>query len=297
MSGVSSVRRLHKFSRDVNVPASLKGMDIDRCIKLESIFGKQQGISELVQGSSCNEAIMCAAVTEFPSSPMNHFCPCLEYLSLVGCGSLQAVLSLPPSLKSILILSCNSIQVLSCQLGGLQKLEATTSRSRSPIMPEPPAATAPTAREHLLPPHLESLEIWNCAGMLGGTLRLPAPLKVLRIIGNSGLTSLECLSGEHPPSLEVLDLLTCSTLASLPNEPQVYMSLWLLKITGCPAIKKLPRCLRQRLGSLDYKELDAQHEVMALKPKTWKEIPRLVRERRRQAAREARERQQSAMQE
>ncbi|XP_037446051.1 putative disease resistance protein RGA4 [Triticum dicoccoides] len=273
-----------------NIPASLKCMDIDRCIKLESIFGKQQGISELVQGSSCNEAIMCAAVTEFPSSPMNHFCPCLEYLSLVGCGSLQAVLSLPPSLKSILILSCNSIQVLSCQLGGLQKLEATTSRSRSPIMPEPPAATAPTAREHLLPPHLEYLVIRDYAGMLGGTLRLPAPLKRLDIIGNSGLTSLEFLSGEQPPSLEILDLESCSTLASLPNEPQVYSSLRFIQITGCPAIKKLPRCLQQQLGSMDDndKELDARYEVMALKPKTWKEIPRLVREQRK-AARPARE--------
>ena len=124
------------------------------------------------------------------------------------------------------------------------------------------AATAPTAREHLLPPHLESLVILNCAGMLGGTLRLPAPLKELRIMGNSGLTSLECLSGEHPPSLEILLLERCSTLASLPNEPQVYRSLYFLRIRGCPAIKKLPRCLRQRLGSLDYKELDAQHEGM-----------------------------------
>nr|AGY30894.1 powdery mildew resistance protein PM8 [Triticum aestivum] len=266
-----------------NVPASLKKMDIGGCIKLESIFGKQQGMSELVQGSSCSEAIMPAAVSELPSSPRNHFCPCLEYLRLFGCGSLQAVLSLPPSLKTLEIDGCNSIQVLSCQLGGFQKPEATTSRSRSPIMPEPRAATAPTAREHLLPPHLESLAILDCAGMLGGTLRLPAPLKGLRIIGNSGLTSLEYLSGEHSPSLEFLHLERCSTLASLPNEPQVYSSLWFLEIRGCPAIKKLPRCLQQQLGSIKEKRLDACYkatEFKPLKPKTWKGIPRLVRERR-----------------
>ncbi|VAH12118.1 unnamed protein product [Triticum turgidum subsp. durum] len=242
-----------------NVPASLKKMIIMKCRRLESIFGKQQGMPDLVQGSSCSEAIMLAAVSELASSPMNHFCPCLEDLSLSGCGSLQAVLNLPPSLKTISIESCSSIQVLSCQLGGLQKPEVTTSRSRSPIMPEPPAATAPTAREHLLPPHLEYLSIWDCAGMLGGTLRLPAPLRRLDIIGNSGLTSLECLSGEHPPSLEILDLERCSTLAFLPNEPQVYSSLGYLEIRGCPAIKKLPRCLQQQLGSIDdeYKKLDA----------------------------------------
>nr|ABO70338.1 Pm3b-like disease resistance protein 2Q9 [Triticum aestivum] len=266
-----------------NVPASLKKMYINRCIKLESIFGKQQGMAELVQVSSSSEADVPTAVSELSSSPMNHFCPCLEYLTLEGCGSLQAVLSLPLSLKSIWIDDCSSIQVLSCQLGGLQKPEATTSRSRSPIMPEPPAATAPNAREHLLPPHLESLTIRNCAGMLGGPLRLPAPLKVLRIIGNSGFTSLECLSGEHPPSLEYLELENCSTLASMPNEPQVYSSLGYLGIRGCPAIKKLPRCLQQQLGSIEYKELDACYKVTEfkpLKPKTWKEIPRLVRERR-----------------
>ncbi|KAM3399373.1 hypothetical protein ACQJBY_004647 [Aegilops geniculata] len=277
-----------------NVPASLKKMDIRQCHKLESIFGKQQGMAELVSSSS--EAIVPTAVSELPSSPMNHFCPCLEYLRLYGCGSLQGVLNLPPSLKTIFIDDCSSIQVLSCQLGGLQKPEATTSRSRSPIMAEPPVAAAPTAREHLLPPHLNSLVIEDCAGMLGGTLRLPAPLKSLGIIGNSGLTSLECLSGEQPPSLKYLDLENCSTLASLPNEPQLYSSLQGLEIRGCPAIKKLPRCLRQQLGSLEYKYLDARYEVMALKPKTWKEMPRLFRERRK-AAREARERQQSAMQE
>ncbi|XP_048561086.1 putative disease resistance protein RGA4 [Triticum urartu] len=263
-----------------NVPASLKKMDIRRCIKLESIFGKQQGMAELVQVSSSSEADVPTAVSELPSSPMNHFCPCLEELRLVQCGSLPAVLNLPASLKTLEIYGCSSIQVLSCQLGGLQKPEATTSRSRSPIMPEPPAATA---REHLLPPHLESLTIRDCAGMLGGTLRLPAPIKTLRIYANSGLTSLECLSGEHPPSLESLWLVRCSTLASLPNEPQVYRSLYFVCIRRCPTIKKLPRCLQQQLGSIDRKYLDACYKVTEfkpLKPKTWKEIPRLVRERR-----------------
>ncbi|VAH12160.1 unnamed protein product [Triticum turgidum subsp. durum] len=128
-------------------------------------------------------------------------------------------------------------------------------------MPEPPAATTPTTREHLLRPHLEYLLILGCDSMLGGTLRLPASLGTLVILGNSGLTSLECLSGEHPPSLKFLDLERCSTLASLPNELQAYGSLTWLQITGCPAIKKLPRYLQQQLGSIRYKKLDARYEV------------------------------------
>ncbi|KAE8807274.1 Pm3b-like disease resistance protein 2Q7 [Hordeum vulgare] len=263
-----------------NAPASLKLMHISSCPKLESIFGKQDGMSEFIEeGSSCGEATVHAAVSELPSSPMNHFCPCLEHLFLSRCGSLPAVLNLPQSLKTLDMSCCSSIQVLTCQPGRLQKPEATTSISRRPIMPKPPAATATTAREHLLPPHLECLVLRNCAGMLGGILRLPAPLKRLDIVGNSGLTSLEYLSGGHPPSLRALDLRSCSDLAFLPNEPQVYMSLFFLEITGCPSIKKLPRCLHQQLGSIKYKRLDAQYVVMEFKPlklRTWKEIPRLV---------------------
>uniref|UniRef100_M0VVV6 Uncharacterized protein n=1 Tax=Hordeum vulgare subsp. vulgare TaxID=112509 RepID=M0VVV6_HORVV len=271
-----------------NVPTSLKTMYIGQCNKLQSIFGKQHDISDLVEGSSSSETIVPAAVPELPSSPMEHFCQGLEDLTLSTCGSLSAVLNLPPSLKFLQMYDCSSIQVLACQPSGLQKPEAITSISRRPMVPEPLSAAATTEREHLLPPHLERLVIHDCTGMLGGTLRLPAPLKSLEILGNSGLTSLEYLSGEHPSSLEILDLQSCSTLASLPNEPQVYSSLGFLEIRGCPAIKKLPRCLQ--LGSLNYKRLDAQYEVMALKPKTWNQMPRLVSERRK-ATREARERQ------
>uniref|UniRef100_A0A8R7NX50 Uncharacterized protein n=1 Tax=Triticum urartu TaxID=4572 RepID=A0A8R7NX50_TRIUA len=134
---------------------------------------------------------------------MNQFCPCLEYLWLFRCRNLPAVLNLPPSLETIHICCCSSIQALSCQLDGLQTLD---------------------------------------------------------IMGNSRLTSLESMSAEHPPSLETLSLFDCTTLASLPNEPQTYGSLKNLTIFGCPAIKILPRCLQQRLDSLDYKWLDARYE-------------------------------------
>uniref|UniRef100_A0ACD5W589 Uncharacterized protein n=1 Tax=Avena sativa TaxID=4498 RepID=A0ACD5W589_AVESA len=122
--------------------------------------------------------------------------------------------------------------------------------------------------------------------MLGGIFRLPTSLKELIIRDNSWLTSLEPMLGQPLP-LELLWLVRCSALASLPDEPQAYGSLWNLQIKDCPAIKKLPRCLQQQLGSIDNKRLDAQYEVMASKPKTWKEIPRLVRERRRYAKQRA----------
>uniref|UniRef100_A0ACD5W3W9 Uncharacterized protein n=1 Tax=Avena sativa TaxID=4498 RepID=A0ACD5W3W9_AVESA len=260
-----------------NVPASLKRMSIKWCSKLKSIFGKQQlGTSELVQGSSCSEAVLPTAVSQLSPSPVNHFFPYLEDLWLNDCDSLSGVLHLPPSLKTITIWNCSSIQALSCQLDGLPKPEVNA--------PDPSAATA--AGEHSLPPCLTDLSIWSCAGMLGGILRLPTSLKNLSIKDTSGLTSLETVSGQ-PLSLEDLCLVRCSALASLPDEPQAYGSLQLLEIKDCPAIKKLPRCLQLRLGNINEKDLDAQYEVMASKPKTWKEIPRLVRERRRYAKRRA----------
>nr|UBY07192.1 NBS-LRR disease resistance protein [Dasypyrum villosum] len=249
-----------------SVPASLKEMHIFGCHELKSIFSKQQGMSQLVQGLSCS-----TVVSELSSSSMNHFFPCLEYLELSGCDSLSAVLDLPPSLKTISIGGCRNIQVLSCQLNGLQKPQVTTSIN----IPEPTAA-----REHSLPPCLESLHICCFSGMFGGILHLPNSLKTLKISGSS-LTSLEFLSGEHPTALESLVIDSCSTLASLPNDPQTYRSLQRLEITCCPAIKKLPTCLQQKLGSIGfYKRLDAHYEVTAFKPKTWKEIPRLVHEQR-----------------
>ncbi|KAF6987064.1 hypothetical protein CFC21_004741 [Triticum aestivum] len=254
-----------------NVPASLKEMHIFGCHELKSIFGKQQGMSRLVQGLSCSEVTVPTVVSELSSSSMNHFFPCLEYLQLSGCDSLSAVLDLPPALKTISIGGCRNIQVLSCQLNGLQKQQVTTSIN----IPEPAAA-----REHSLPPCLESLHISCLSGMFGGILHLPNSLKTLKISGSS-LTSLEFLSGEHPTALESLVIDSCSTLASLPNDAQAYRSLQRLEITCCPAIKKLPTCLQQQLGSIGfYKRLDAHYEVTAFKPKTWKEIPRLVHEQR-----------------
>ncbi|KAK1631119.1 hypothetical protein QYE76_005434 [Lolium multiflorum] len=252
-----------------NVPASLEALSISGCNKLESIFSKQQqGMSELVQGSSCIEAMPRTAVSELSSSPIDNFCPCLEHLTLSGCENLPAVLNLPPSLKTISIDRSRSIQVLSCQLDGPPRAQVSASINAL----EPSAET----REHSLPPYLISLTIFSC-DMLSGILRLPTSLKHLIIADNSGFISLESLAGE-PPSLEYLELQGCSTLASLPNEPHAYRSLQRLCIRDCHALKKLPRCLQQQLGSIGSKKLDAQYEA---KPKIWKEIPRVVRKWRR----------------
>uniref|UniRef100_A0ACD5ZDL7 Uncharacterized protein n=1 Tax=Avena sativa TaxID=4498 RepID=A0ACD5ZDL7_AVESA len=195
-----------------NIPTSLERMTICGCIKLESIFGKQQGMSELVEGFSCSEAITSAAISELSSSPMNHFCPCLEYLYLSGCDSLSEVLNLPLSLKVMTIDHCHDINVLSSQLVELQK---------------PSTAAAAGGGEHSLPPHLESLTMLSCDSMVG-ILRLPTSLKRLNIQHCRGLTSLNIeseLLPNEPPLLVSLWLDSCRNLAFLPNDPQAYHAL------------------------------------------------------------------------
>ncbi|CAM0958833.1 unnamed protein product [Alopecurus aequalis] len=271
--GISSCKNLTGYAETSLEPSTsersqhLPGLE---SVRLYGCERQQEGMPDLVQGSSCSDAIVPTTVSELSSSHRNNFYPCLEYLCLDKCDSLPAVLHLPPSLKTISIYNCSSIQVLSCQMDGPPKPPEVTASINAP---EPSAA----AREHSLPPYLTYLNITSCAGMLGGILRLPTSLEALDIYNTSGFTSLQFLSGERP-SLEYLSLRYCSTLAYLPNEPQAYGSLRELTIKSCPAIKKLPRCLLQQLGSINDKDLDARYEVMTFKPKTWKEIPRLVRE-------------------
>ncbi|KAI5016059.1 hypothetical protein ZWY2020_005791 [Hordeum vulgare] len=146
---------------------------------------------------------------------------------------------------------------------------------------------------------LRRLVITECKNLTGYTQAPLEPSATERSQCLPGLESLElkyCASLVEmfnvPPSLKKMDITWCPKLESIFGKQQSMSEF----IEGCPAIKKLPRCLQQRLGSLNYKDVDARYEVMAHKPKTWKEMPRLVRERRK-AAREARERQRSAMQE
>jgi hypothetical protein len=91
-----------------NVPASVVGIYIMSCEKLESILGKQQ------QGS-----------------------PCLDYIVLDGCDSLSGVLHLPSSLRTLRITSCSNIQVLSCQLDGtsINVLEPSATAAREHSLP------------------------------------------------------------------------------------------------------------------------------------------------------------------
>uniref|UniRef100_A0A0E0MW65 Uncharacterized protein n=2 Tax=Oryza TaxID=4527 RepID=A0A0E0MW65_ORYRU len=174
---------------------------------------------------SCNKLKGYAQAPERSTSGGGQLLTRLESLTIIECKSLVEVFNTPPSLKYLHIRRCPELKsIFGKQRRGSTLIEGPCSDN---IVSAPVLEPSSPAGDHFSPP--ESLESPH--------------------------------SGELP-SLVKLTLCYCKSLASssLPNSPQAYSSLQGLIIMECPALKVLPTCLRQRLGSLEWKELDARHE-------------------------------------
>jgi Leucine-rich repeat (LRR) protein len=199
--------------------------------------------------------------------------PCLEFLVIEYCESLVEVPDLPASLKTLHIKWCDNLKsiIFSQQQEdtrlvsgeGIVRLD-TSSISPGCSSSEATVSTAvrklsSAANRHFLPfPCLESLLIQSCDG-LSVVTNIPPSIKTLEIALCSKLESLESCLGELW-SLEELDLSYCRSLASLPDRPQAYSSLRVLKIRSCDGIKLLPRSLQNCFDYLEEKRLDARFE-------------------------------------
>ncbi|CAO2145737.1 unnamed protein product [Urochloa humidicola] len=271
----------------------------------EEVFQSLESLRRL-QIWTCNNFTGRRHASSEQSTPerSNVLLPRLESLLIAQCECLVEIpTSLPASLKSLHILSCKKLEsiafskqldtssaMLTSARGGAAALDGKSeiipgsgSCSDAATVSSPVPMLSSSTKHHFLP-CLESLKISYCG--LSEVLDLPPSIKTLKI---DSCSNLQALSGQldavqkleiyHCSSLKSLELLgafalleelelyNCKSLVSLPIGPQAYSSLRHLWIGLCPGIKLLPQSLQQRLGDLEYKNIDAHYYQG---PNSWK---------------------------
>ncbi|KAF8732119.1 hypothetical protein HU200_016083 [Digitaria exilis] len=223
---------------------SLRKLEISRCSKLT---GRTQTSDE----------------QSAPALERGALRPRLESLLIDACASLVEVPSLPVSLKTLDIDSCESLKsiIFSQQEAprAVPNLSSTAHHSFLPCLESLTVRSCDGLSEVAnLPPSINTLEIYECGNLLSLSGLLDA-LQELTIDSCSRLESLGSCLGKLR-SLEELNLFYCKNLVSLLDRPQTYSSLRVLRIKYCDGIKLLPPSLQSRLDDLEEKDLDAYLE-------------------------------------
>ncbi|XP_020190067.1 putative disease resistance protein RGA1 isoform X1 [Aegilops tauschii subsp. strangulata] len=205
--------------------------------------------------------------------------PNLKELTIYHCGSLTELFVLPPSLTSIVMMDCNSLEsILGQDDTELESILHSDTASSSEHFND---LTSTCLLEQSLSPRinplpcLDYLRIISCKKLRFMPAQLDA-LIFLDIHNCDGLESLDCLG--DLPLLEYLYLNRCKHLASVPGSLGSYSALQKLRIEYCPALNMKPLYghLQQRLDSLELKDLSKAgssypNEGPKLRePKCWK---------------------------
>jgi hypothetical protein len=173
--------------------------------------------------------------------------PRLERLLLEDCDSFVEVLTLPASLRELIIYNCEKLESV------IVRKEENTTRDGVVIGQEKSASCSePISSSNLSPSvTLKELFIWKCHNIQSLSVQLD--VTKLQIWQCDGLKSLNDL-----PSLQLerLHLWDCKSLESMPDGPQAYSSLRYLSIEDCPRLKELPPCLKHRLNDIEHPDLD-----------------------------------------
>ncbi|KAF6992411.1 hypothetical protein CFC21_009403 [Triticum aestivum] len=207
---------------------------------------------------NCSKLIGSTRVKGCRTQGSCQFLPNLTKLMVNSCGSLTELFVLPPSLTSLTLFWCHSLEFIQLQddreLESVQHFDTAASSEHcnhlaSEIMPE----QSPLPRVNPLS-CLMFLHIHGCDKIRSVPAQLDR-LMHLSIRYCSGLESLDCLG--DLPLLHALYLVKCKHLASIPGSIGNYSALKTVVIGYCPALnlKPLYGHLKRRGDSLDYKDL------------------------------------------
>uniref|UniRef100_J3LUR2 Uncharacterized protein n=1 Tax=Oryza brachyantha TaxID=4533 RepID=J3LUR2_ORYBR len=173
------------------LPASLKQLLIRGCGGLESvIFSQQRESTSLVSAES---GARPSLVSEPSSDAVDRVLPCLESLEIQRCSRLE-VLHLPPSIKTLEIWECGSLQSLSGKLDAVQKLSIESCKSLKSL--ESCFGEVPS---------LQHLQLYNCKSLVS----LPegpqaySSLKIFKFASCPGIKLLPPSLQQHLDDIEV----------------------------------------------------------------------------------------------